>query len=711
MNDKYKSSEYIKERWSDLAKMSNVKKHVKETSQLIEHKVGLDKKVYGICQENNKYYIKICDKIKDNYLAEDFEYIGGVRHKPNEKFDSFEAASKRLNGKLFMLKEEFSLVDEDEKDETLLNQLDKVESEPESTEKETVTTTDTVETPEPSAETPIETSEPESTDSTEEIPTDSESETQDTETTQDDTSSEEDTQSDDEDDAYSEIQSLLGKLGNEIRKMDELSAQQTKNILNTVISNTKDGIAKLDDDEKEELEKRIKKDGKKIDESETMCEECDEKEENKVEEKWTLNEKYKKVINKIIKEEYEKIKGEYKIDSEDTVLSEIKNYIHSKIEEKYKEKNSVEPINEGLLELFGLDKIVKAGKDAIGKAAKSLSGQLSDEEKKLAYQYINSYQLNEEDEESPVENPSKLLQKIRDSFKTGSKKLITFVFLMILLKFAAPTMAKAEKQDNVKDIKKTELKMDGGDGDETVKVIKKINPYKRVVEKESNGNIKKFVDHKRGGDKVGSDVDINNKKVESDSKEIEKKFRWIGDKMKSVSDNPKEFKEAIKNIKNEFKERFKDSEVEIDGDNVEFTHKFLDNDNIAQSDYETVDGKIIKKGDKIPSNTKVKNILAGELTDAVDEVDKEVTQDWVKKGGGIQINFSKLQGDKYKEMSELIKKSPEKFKSLGNNNYIYFPDGKWVDSDQVNDFLKSNSEYSLGDPKSQETMNRALSSK
>jgi uncharacterized protein YcbK (DUF882 family) len=63
------------------------------------------------------------------------------------------------------------------------------------------------------------------------------------------------------------IQSLLGKLQNEINRLPELNDALTKNILNTIITATKDGITDLDPEDKEDLAKRIEKDGKKIEEN------------------------------------------------------------------------------------------------------------------------------------------------------------------------------------------------------------------------------------------------------------------------------------------------------------------------------------------------------------------------------------------------------------------------------------------------------------
>jgi hypothetical protein len=67
-------------------------------------------------------------------------------------------------------------------------------------------------------------------------------------------------------DTVSEIQSLLGKLGAEFRKLPDVDATTAKSAINNIISSTKSGIEKLDDKDKEDIKKRIDKNGEKIDE-------------------------------------------------------------------------------------------------------------------------------------------------------------------------------------------------------------------------------------------------------------------------------------------------------------------------------------------------------------------------------------------------------------------------------------------------------------
>jgi len=74
---------------------------------LIPHK-GADGSVYGIVREGHYYFIKVGDINNDGkVLEESFNYIGGLQNK-DEKFKSYEAATKRLNGKLLSLNEAYN---------------------------------------------------------------------------------------------------------------------------------------------------------------------------------------------------------------------------------------------------------------------------------------------------------------------------------------------------------------------------------------------------------------------------------------------------------------------------------------------------------------------------------------------------------------------------------------------------------------------------
>lgn len=67
-------------------------------------KVGPDNKVYGIVREKHEFYIKVADK-KDNIIAEDFQYIGGLKNKKSEMYETYAKAIKHLNLKFISINE------------------------------------------------------------------------------------------------------------------------------------------------------------------------------------------------------------------------------------------------------------------------------------------------------------------------------------------------------------------------------------------------------------------------------------------------------------------------------------------------------------------------------------------------------------------------------------------------------------------------------
>jgi hypothetical protein len=78
----------------------------RKTSVVELTKMGPDGNVYGIVRENHEYYIKVAGK-KDNLLAEDFKYIGGLQNKKNEAYPSYAKAIKHLNLKFNSLNEAY----------------------------------------------------------------------------------------------------------------------------------------------------------------------------------------------------------------------------------------------------------------------------------------------------------------------------------------------------------------------------------------------------------------------------------------------------------------------------------------------------------------------------------------------------------------------------------------------------------------------------
>jgi len=78
----------------------------RKTSVVELTKVGPDGNVYGIVRENHEYYIKTTTK-KNNLIAEDFTYMGGLQNKKSEAYGSYAKAIKHLNLKFNSLNEAY----------------------------------------------------------------------------------------------------------------------------------------------------------------------------------------------------------------------------------------------------------------------------------------------------------------------------------------------------------------------------------------------------------------------------------------------------------------------------------------------------------------------------------------------------------------------------------------------------------------------------
>ena len=65
--------------------------------------------VYGIIRENHNYFIKTTEKTSGTLIAEDFEYVGGVKNKYIERYNTYTEALKQLNMKFDMLNESYGI--------------------------------------------------------------------------------------------------------------------------------------------------------------------------------------------------------------------------------------------------------------------------------------------------------------------------------------------------------------------------------------------------------------------------------------------------------------------------------------------------------------------------------------------------------------------------------------------------------------------------
>lgn len=93
----------INERMKELMGIAPINEN-KRTSVVELTKLGPDGNVYAIVRENHEYYIKIASK-RENLIAEDFKYIGGLQNKKSEAYPSYAKAIKHLNLKFNSLNE------------------------------------------------------------------------------------------------------------------------------------------------------------------------------------------------------------------------------------------------------------------------------------------------------------------------------------------------------------------------------------------------------------------------------------------------------------------------------------------------------------------------------------------------------------------------------------------------------------------------------
>jgi uncharacterized protein YfkK (UPF0435 family) len=83
-----------------MLELSNIKPVIKEEKMSLSNfelvKESVNGKIYAVVREQNKYYIKNADS-KNNINESDFDYIGGIVNKGKKSFYSYEEAVKHLN--------------------------------------------------------------------------------------------------------------------------------------------------------------------------------------------------------------------------------------------------------------------------------------------------------------------------------------------------------------------------------------------------------------------------------------------------------------------------------------------------------------------------------------------------------------------------------------------------------------------------------------
>lgn len=675
--DKY-SNDIVIEQWKRLSNLTkiNEKKDNHIIPLLVKYEKGVDGKAYGIIKENNKYFLKISSENKSVLKESDFKYIGGLENKTLERFDSFSHADRRLYGKLSSLKESFNnkYIEEDEEktiEDELIDDLDSIDN---SENKEVVTAdpvkpqidpvNDTVKTEPTDNVEKVEPTEQPVDNSVENTPTDSIEPSKPNDSSETPTDNAEPSEEGDTDSAYSEIQSLLGKLSNEITKINDLSPAQTKNILNTVISSTKNGIEGLSDDEKENLTVRIKKDGKKLEED--LEEEIEVISHNVIDE-IPNEESQENVEGEIQPEESEEDEFDFYKDNIQELASKIVNEEIKKINifdtlkkdvVKMINENSDTILNE---DVYGeVEKIIKpftSDEAKIKELANSILKSITPEERKKVIDYVKSYQLKEDDEFS---NHDSIMNSIRKNFKSGSKKSIALVALMLFLKFAGTAQAQAQtSQDNVKDKKNTEVKFDGKsleqdtDNDEYKLETKSLNDNgKSKIQKITIKGDYKATD-KRGENlknKAVMDKPFEQLDDEKDTEKLEKVWRIIAKNPGKALSDGKVVSEKGKVLA---------TNVKLEGSKVVFDFVFQNEDSQDYKDGKTpvkiLGAEVTKAPDKTHEVKKiwVVNTNKGNLViDPADEnhddkvlqaikngyVKQGGTYDWIKPTGGIWVN-------------------------------------------------------------------------
>jgi len=96
-------------RMKDLMSKMNTLTESKTFSELELIKLGPNGVVYGIIRENHNYFIKTTEKKGGTFLAEDFGYVGGLKNKYDERYNTYAEAIKQLNLKFDMLNESFGI--------------------------------------------------------------------------------------------------------------------------------------------------------------------------------------------------------------------------------------------------------------------------------------------------------------------------------------------------------------------------------------------------------------------------------------------------------------------------------------------------------------------------------------------------------------------------------------------------------------------------
>ncbi len=291
------------ERWKQLA--NGGRQALTEsagTRATLMHKVqGADGLTYGILQESSHFFLKNTTKTVNEAQSADFDYIGGSQNILAERFTSAADAHRRLNAKLYSLRESFGAAAQPDQESELLNKLNQKDDAEATAPEAGVPAEGGVPAPDADplagleagapAEAPAPEADPAATpapdagaapDAAAAAPAPdaggAEAPAPEAGGAEDgaadgmgagdglgDENAEGGEGGEDGEGAAGDVMKALGKLGNLIRTTD-VSPELALTILNTDISNLKSIIPQIGDDEIEKLQQRLSKDGKQIDE-------------------------------------------------------------------------------------------------------------------------------------------------------------------------------------------------------------------------------------------------------------------------------------------------------------------------------------------------------------------------------------------------------------------------------------------------------------
>jgi len=315
------------------------------------------------------------------------------------------------------------------------------------------------------------------------------------------------------------------------------------------------------------------------------------------------------------------------------------------------------------------------------------NSELSKEEK-LILNDILSDALNE------ANGFSSVLTKVKNYAKKG---LITASLLTAIL--SNPAFSQ-EQKDQIKKTISTEMQTNTSGEDLLNKFDKLLAKYKPTSGefKKISGPSQHASSYERSkdtivyGDKgfsyensdfLNPNVDLADINENLDSKVIQQKYNWIIKNMNNIkSSNKEEFDTQFEKLKNAFKARFGGSELDIkkigDSDIIVFDHIFKQNDGFAQGpkNYKTIEGEVIKVGDRIPKGSHVIDFYGGDISEKQD-ISKQNIKDTVNM---VQLKMKPvtvpLEGTK-EEIQNTIKNFRKVFSKYGE----VIPSGSYITLD------------------------------